>query len=191
MKHALFVLALVGLMAGVAFADESNDAICHVYVDVDANIGVMPVLSSVDLGSVQTGTFTGMIPFRVDANTQKVRMGAAASYLYKGDDPDTVWVDPILLFLDELEPGIDIVPHNANPVAGGDHRAMFVGDVTVGVDPGYPGKVTEDIVFESAQNNHFSQQVDLFVTWIQDDPEKPMGEYSGNVQLFCWIVLPQ
>jgi hypothetical protein len=188
MKHTLFVLAFLGLMAGVAFADESNDAICHVYVDVDANIGVMPVFSSVDLGSIQTGTFIGMIPFRVDANTQKVRMSAAASYLYKGDDPDTVWVPPILLFLDELEPGVDIVPHNGNPVAGGDYRAMYLGDVDVG---GFPGKNTEEIVFESAQNNHFSQQVDLFVTWIQDDPEKPMGEYSGNVQLFCWVVLPQ
>jgi hypothetical protein len=50
--------------------------------------------------------------------------------------------------------------------------------------------MTESIIFESAQNNHFSQQVDLVVWWIQDDPEKPMGEYSGCVGMTAWVVLP-
>ena len=189
----LIILAVAGLMlawAGIAYADYENSATCHVFVEVDANVGVMPVDPYFDMQSIQTGVFTGIVPFMVDANTQKVRLGAAASYLYKGDDPDTVWVPPIMLMMeaDEFGPaGIEIVPVSANPVGGGDKRAIYTQATEV---CGFPGMLTESIVFESAQNNHFSQQVDLHVTWDQDDPEKPMGEYSGCVALFAWIVLP-
>jgi hypothetical protein len=88
---------------------------------------------------------------------------------------------------DDGPAGIEIVPASANPVGGGAHRAIYTQATEV---CGFPGMLTDSIVFESAQNNHFSQQVDLHVTWDQDDPEKPMGEYSGCVALFAWIVLP-
>jgi hypothetical protein len=179
--------ALVLSWAGFAYADETNSATAHVYVDVVANIAVMAMAPTFDLGSIQTGEFSGTIPFRVDANTEKVRIGAAASNLYKGDEPDTVWVDPILLFRPDGLGGIEILPHNANPVMGGGNFAPF--DQPVIID-GFQGFNTGTITFESAQNNHFSQQVDLVVTWTQPDPEKPMGEYSGKVKMTAWIVLP-
>jgi hypothetical protein len=50
--------------------------------------------------------------------------------------------------------------------------------------------VTETKAYESSQNNHFSQNVNVVVTWNQDDPEKPMGEYSGCVRLTA-LVLPE
>ena len=185
----IFALAAVAVFcwAGLAYADHESDATCHVYVEVDANIGVLAMAPFFDLGSVQTGEFTGTIPFRVDANTQKVRIGAAASHLYKGDDPDSVHVDPILLCAGD-DAGIIIIPHNGNPVGGHSPLALFE-EQPVMID-GFPGRQTETIVFESAQNNHFSQQVDLVICWDQDDPEKPMGEYSGKVQMYAWIVLP-
>lgn len=190
MKRTLFVAALAALTvcwAGMAYADHESNAVAHVFVEVDANIGVLALAPHLDIGSVQTGTFCGMIPFRIDANTQKVKLGAAASHLFKGDDPDSVHVDPILLDLDADEAGIDCIPHNGNPVGGHSHRLLFTQGETI---EGFPGMRTESWIFESAQNNHFSQQVDLVVTWLQDDPEKPMGEYSGKVKMYAWIVLP-
>jgi hypothetical protein len=193
MKRTLIVLAVAGLLmawAGFAYADPEDAATCHVFVDVDPNIGVMPVAPYFDLGSVQTGPFTGIIPFRIDANTQQVRIQAAASYLFKGNDPLGTEVPPILLCMEPDDfgpPGIDIFAANANPVGGGGHRAVYSQQSDV---DGFPGWSTDSITFESSQNNHFSQQVDLHVTWVQDDPEKPMGEYSGAVAMFAWIVLP-
>lgn len=192
--RTLTILAVAGLVlasAGIAFADTEHSATCHVFVDVDANIGVMPVDPHFDLGSVQTGTFSGIIPFRVDANTEQVMFSAAATKLYKGDDPDTLWVEPIELFngIDENDnpPGIDIIAEHGSPV--GSHSTRLVYTQGYQVD-GFDGRQTESVVYESSQNNHFSQDVDLIVTWDQVDPEKPMGEYSGFVTLFAWIVLP-
>jgi hypothetical protein len=191
--RTLTVLAcLVLATAGAAYADMENAATCHVFVDVDANIGVMPVMPYFDLGSVQTGIFTGIIPFQIDANTEQVRLAAAASHLYKGNvyNPDSLWVEPIMLCMETIDeelPGITIVAHAGNPVGGASNHALYTQQTDV---CGYPGWLTSSIVFESAQNNHFSQLVDLYVNWNQDDPEKPMGEYSGCVGLYAWVVLP-
>jgi hypothetical protein len=187
-NSALLTLAFLLLCAPVATCSEvpdtGNDALCHVYVDVDPNIAVMPVFSSVDLGSIQTGEIAGTIPFRIDANTQKVRIWCAASKLYKGDDPDTVHVPPIPFVFGS---GIEIFPESASPVGGEDNHVEYINIWDIDE---FPGFVTQDVVFESAQNNHFSQRVDMVVHWEQYDPEKPMGEYSGKVQMLAEVVLP-
>jgi len=195
MKRTLIVLAAASLVltwAGFAYGDMESNASCHVFVNVDPNIGVMPVMPYFDLGTVQTGTFTGIIPFQIDANTEQVRLQAAASYLYKGNDPDpdSLWVEPIVLFMeaDEFGPaGIEIFAANGNPIGGASHRAIYSQQTVIN---GFPGWSTEYVTFESAQNNHFSQQVDMVVHWDQTDPEKPMGEYSGKVKMLAEVVLP-
>lgn len=160
-------------------------AACHVFINVDANIAIMPMQPFFDLGSIQTGVFTGTIPFRIDANTQKVRIWTAASKLYKGDVPDAhPEVEPISF---EFNSGIEIFAEMATPVGGADNRADYIGLHQI---DDYPGYETERIVFESAQNNHFSQRVDMVVHWEQDDPEKPIGEYSGRVKMLAEVVLP-
>jgi hypothetical protein len=184
----LLLLAFLLLCAPVATCEvpptESNDALCHVYVDVDPNVTMMPMFSSVDLGSIQTGEIMGTIPFRIDANTQKVRIWCAASKLFKGDDPDTVHVPPIPFVFGS---GIEIYPESASPVGGEDNHVEYINFWQI---DDFPGFVTQSVVFESAQNNHFSQRVDMVVHWDQSDPEKPMGEYSGKVQMLAEVVLP-
>ena len=166
-----------------------QEAFCHVFVEVDANVAVRPMVPSFDMYSVQTGEFTGRIPFIVDANTQKVRIWTAASKLYKGDvadyNPDSLDVAPIPFLYDS---GVEIYPASGTPVGGQDNHVEFIG---LHLIDGYPGVLTQSIVFESAQNNHFSQQVDMVVHWDQDDPEKPMGEYSGKVKMLAEVVLPE
>lgn len=180
----LLLVVPAGTCNGEVPPADEGFAACHVFVNVDANIAIMPLDAYFDLGSIQTGLFTGTIPFRIDANTQKVRIWTAASKLYKGDIFENPEVPPILF---EYNSGIEIYAEMATPVGGADNRADFIGLHQIDE---YPGYETERIVFESAQNNHFSQRVDMVVHWDQSDPEKPIGEYSGRVKMLAEVVLP-
>jgi hypothetical protein len=184
----LVLLLTVGLMlTGIVVAvrgDTEGSASAHVFVNVDPNVGVQASTAIVDAGTVQTGDFSATIDFRVDANLQVVTFYAVASPLFKGDDPLGTEVPPIPLNLSE---GIEIDPDNANPLEGGSQVAAFISGSNEDID-GFPGVPTEQITFESSQNNHFSQNVRLTVTWNQDDPEKPTGEYSGKVKLWALLL---
>jgi hypothetical protein len=184
-KVVIALLALAIAPFGVAMADEEDHATAHVFVEVDPNIAVAPDLVSVDLGGIQTGEFDGDIRFRIDANTQKIRLMAGVSYLYKGDDCTNTAVPPILISIPD---GVIIDADNANPTGGHSEVAVYLGPFLE--LPCFVGAGTEWVTFESSQNNHFSQYVTLTPTWIQDDPEKPMGEYSGFVSLWATVVLP-
>jgi len=191
MKNKLILFLLAGLMlTGVGLANNHQPhpeagASAHVVVRVDPNVGVSAVAPIIDAGSVQTGDFSAIVEFRVDANLQFVTFYAAASPLFKADDPLGSEVAPIPLNLSE---GVVIEADNGNPVMAGSNVADFIGGATEDID-GYPGVPTEELTFESSQNNHFSQNVRLTVTWTQDDPEKPTGEYSGKVKLCCLLMV--
>ena len=101
MKKLAIVALVLTVLAGYAMADLESYAVCRVRVEVDPNVAVRPVELFVDAGSVQTGEFTAMCLFRVDANKQMVNLSAEASNLYKGDDPTNDDVAPIPLVLSE------------------------------------------------------------------------------------------
>ena len=181
-KGLVIILGLVLCLAfaPAAFADRSGDATAHVYVWVDPNITVNVVTGNVDLGSVQTGEFSGSIEFRVDSNVEQVGLWCAVSNLYKGDLNDG-FVDPI-----QVSGPATIAPTNATPQAGGSNVGAL--DVDADVN-GLPGKIMAGpIFFESSQDGHFSQNVLVSCGWNQDDPEKTIGEYSGFVILYAIIL---
>lgn len=167
-----------------ASADLEGNATAHVWVDVEANVAVGVLSSQVDIGGVQMGDFDALINFRVDANMEDVYLQPFASNLYKGDDPENDDVAPILVNVSE---GIEIMPTSANPTNGSSNIATLVqpGEIN-----GFPAFEFSPINFESSQNGHFSQDVTIKVTWTQDDPEKPQGEYSGYVALYCMLMPP-
>lgn len=179
---ALFAVCL--FVPKVSFADLSADATAGVFVDVNANVGLVPTTANVDAGAIQTGNFSATVTFRVDANTEQVKFNAAASDLFKGDDPTAPTVPPIPL---NSAAGVVFSIDNGMPVQGGTGLMPYVG---AGVIGSYPSLTTGDIVFESSQPGHMSQNVYLKVAWVQADPEKPMGEYSGKVKLTALVVLP-
>lgn len=179
----IIAVAATLLVAGIAFADVDDSAQMEVFVEVSANMSVQPGAPFIDLGSIQMGEIYGYIPFIVDANTQTVKFYGAVSQLFKGYDPTNPEVLPIDILVDA---GVDFSAPNANPTGGFDNHVEYIGDTTIN---GFPGKFTEWIEFESSQNNRFSQTVSMDMTWIQDDPEKPMGEYGGYVEFFAMIVL--
>jgi hypothetical protein len=73
---------------------------------------------------------------------------------------------------------------SGGPTFGEDGWAAFVGETLV---HGFPLRVSESLVFESAQAYRFSQYLTTTLCWVQDDPRKPRGGYGGVVNL--WAVL--
>jgi len=185
MKLFSALLAAVALIAcaGFALADETGSATAGVYVTVNPNISILPLEANVNMGTIQTGSFTGTIPWRVDANTQNVRFFAAASYLYKGDDPNNPAVPPILL---NVPYGIVFTIAHGGPVGGADDVLTYQGGTDIN---GFPGLETITKEYESSDPGHMSQDVQMVVKWDQPDNEKPMGEYSGQVRLSGLVVL--
>ncbi len=180
---AILAISLVTGFSSIGFADLSSSMVANVYVVVAPNVAIAPLGSYISADSIQHGTFSTDVTFRIDANQEAVQLSAAASPLFKGDDPTNNDVAPIPL--DEAA-GIRIKPTNANPFAGGSNVAQYSTATDI---EGFPGLQTNSITFESSQNGHFSQNVTLTVWWNQDDHEKPTGEYSGKVRLSA-LLLP-
>lgn len=181
----LGLMAMMGLMfASAALADTTGNATADIVVRVNPNVTVGVLTAIVDAGTVQTGTFTATIRYRIDANVEAVALYVEASPLYKGNDPTNTDVAPIPL---NLTAGATIAAANANPINAGTNVANFINPTALVRN--FPAAGTETIVFESSQNGHFSQDVTVAVSWLQDDPEKPQGEYSGVVRLTA-LILP-
>lgn len=180
-RFVTFTVVGLMLITGSAFADTTGVAWGHVYVDVVSNIAVSVITANVNLGSIQMGTFPGEVTFRVDANAEAVNLSAAATQLYKGDDPTDPTVSPIPLWTSY---GALIEPTDASPIHGGSNVGMFTSPFNY---DGFLGMQSEYITFESSQQGYFSQNVFVTVAWNQTDAEKPQGEYSGFVCLYASI----
>lgn len=180
-------LLVVG-MASVCSADLTNNATARVHVKVDPDIAVSALTPNVDMGSIQRGTITGLVDFRVDANQQYVQLSVAASNLFKGDDPVYAAsgapdaVAPIALV-----PSATIHPDNGtNPATG--ESTVKVPLSLQGAIGAYPSLGSEPVIFEAASNGHFSQVVHTAFSWTQPNVEKPAGDYSGVVRLTAAIL---
>jgi hypothetical protein len=180
----LFCLGLTFGMGYTAYADEVSSAVETVTVTVDPNIGVQPLAMAVDAGTIQTGNFSALLTFRIDANSEQVGMMIEASGLYKGADPTSTMVTPI--------PVNSSVPVMVMPTYGNAMNNMpneLPWTETVG-DPiqGFPTIQTQTVDFESAENGTYSQNVSYQISYNQDDPEKPIGQYTGKVRLTVMLI---
>ncbi|MFH1689092.1 MAG: hypothetical protein ABIE42_02505 [Candidatus Eisenbacteria bacterium] len=185
MRQTLLLLMLAVFVTGVTgttFAETDDDAVTAVFVRVLPTMVVEPGASFFDMGRVGVGEIRGYMPFVVDSNVQTVAFMASASLLFKGADAVDPEVPPIDLLADA---GVSFSIADGGPTGGHDNIAAFTDLCDVN---GFPGLETEWVEFESSQNNRFSQGVIMEVTWIQDDPEKPRGEYTGFVELFAMVT---
>jgi hypothetical protein len=180
-KYLLTILVALAFSSGVALADTTGSAEAAVFVIVNPNVGVGVITPLVNLGSVQTGEFSGEITFRVDANVQLVGLNVAVSNLYKDDVATSPHQIPVL-----LSAGVVIV--NTTEImeqpAGSDNVLQYQGAVAVGP---YLGQVTETEQFSAGQDGRLSQNVVVKPSWTQPDDELPEGEYSGLVILTAVI----
>jgi len=189
------VLVAVGLMAqsSSSYADVSGTGYATVFVTVNPNITISIPTAQVSAGTIQTGTFNATIDFRIDANTEAVSLAIAASNLYKGgvvtltgSDGTTTSPIPLVTAVTAGVGGALIQPTNANPFQGQLNQVPFS---TVGQPVnGFPTLTTVPVSFESTQVGVFSQDVFVKVWWTQPDPEKPVGLYSGVVQVTAHVL---
>ena len=179
---SLVAVGMIAVAATAAYADPKGQAIAHVYLEINPNIAVQAIDSNVNLGTLQTGDVSLPIRFRIDANTEAVKISGWVTDLYKGDDPFNKDVAPIVV---NLSNGFPIKPTNAHEIAGGNGIASYTGQTDY---LGFNTHTTEELTFESSQNGHFSQDVLVSPSWKNTDPEKPQGEYSGWVILYAGIV---
>ena len=184
------VLAVACLGGSVLAAEvqTKNSATAHVFVNVDPTIAVGIPEPHVSLGSVGVGMVTGTITFRVDANTEKVKMQVEATNLCKGDQPKPINGLPLYEIPIDVPSGAYVDPNSAGPLGGLSKKLAWQSQ---NVDTaGWKWRTSEERTFDSSQNGHFSQEVDVTVQWDQTDNELPMGEYSGFVKLVAQIVMP-
>ncbi len=185
MQNLIMSLVAVGMMAIVAttvYADPAGQAAAHVYLKINPNIAVQAIDSNLNLGTLQTGDVSLPILFRIDANTEAVAISGLVTDLYKGDDPTNKDVAPIVV---DLTKGFPISPEHAKQIAGGNGIASYIGSSPYN---GFNGHTTQQLTFESSQNGHFSQNVQVQPAWINTDNEKPQGEYSGWVVLYSSVI---
>ena len=159
-----------------AFADTEGEAVAYATVKVIPSITVGDNPSGADMGEVQIGLFTGTFLFRIDSNIQYVNIQICATKLYKAGWPGEV--EPISVADSE---GVQIDPEVTRP--------QIAAYETETVINGLDGSQFEILSFESNQDGRFSSDVDVTVTWNQDDPAKPEGNYSGFVKLYGMIIL--
>lgn len=179
----LTFVVLTGLVGSQVYGDLTSNSVGKVLVIVNPNVKVdIPV----NPGPVnhQTGDVSVTLTFRVDANQQMVSLFVEASDLWKGDDPtNPSGVAPIPLQTNK--PAV-IQPQYGNPINQGTNEASWLGaGAAIG---NFLTQLSQTIKFESSQNNHFSQDVSVKVTWNQNDPEKPQGQYGGRVRLTALLM---
>ena len=184
-KLAIAAVALM-LAGGAAWAADpilSGEAEAHVWVDVVSNIAVGIDDPDVDIGSIAFGEFDAVITFRIDANVESVKITITATDLYKGDTAASTWKIPVKRGDDT---GALVQPAMGNAMGGHSNLLAWLAG-HVAYPNGMNASVSETVEFESGQNGHFSQDVDVTITYDQNYAELPRGEYSGFVKLVAEI----
>ncbi|NOY44108.1 MAG: hypothetical protein GXP50_01445 [Deltaproteobacteria bacterium] len=190
---ALAAAAGLVLASGLAFADQTSQAMKKVQVHIDPNIAVSGGVQ-VTQQSFQAGEIPVDVAFTVHANTQWVTLQAMGTPLYKADDPMSPYEIPIDLAADVM---VDILPDengvSGNPSPGYDWGLAWSADSgecsEIPVTPDgrtWPWFCTETSIFESGNNGTFSHDLVLTFTWFNEDNELPKGDYSGWVKLIAW-----
>lgn len=180
---SICLMLVVGL-GGLVRGDEFGTATVAVHAKVVPNISVTPSIPIVDAGSVQFGDLTASVVFLVHANTEAVKMWVTGTDLYKGDQPVNPTVPPILL---KTSAGATITPTGASVLGGGSNVATLPStpNSTIGSFPAYE---SSQITFESMDNNSFSHDVLVNLTWTLSNPEQPMGDYGARVMLSAMVM---
>ena len=169
------MLCLLLTISRTAFSDTAGEAITRATVKVIPSITVGSNPTGADMGEIQTGLFTGTFLFRIDSNIQYVNIQISATKLYKAGWPGEVAPVPIA-----NSEGVEI-----DPDVTLSQTVAYETEVTIN---GLDGSQFAMLTFESNQDGRFSSDIDVTVTWDQDDPTKPEGNYRGFVTLYAVIV---
>jgi hypothetical protein len=176
-------LCLVAALAFLRIADAEE---LIVEADVAPSVSVNSYASRVNIGTVTTGDFSGTFTFSIQANTPLISLQVLATNLYKDSDPSISDITPIKV---NQAAGVDIHATAATSIDGSGGNAAFGSSDTLNKPNGiFTGYKTEAVKLESTQQGVFDQDVDLRVTWTQDESIKPAGTYGGYIVLYVSLV---
>lgn len=174
------------LVLAFAFSPSANAQELIVEADVEPSISVTSYASRVHIGTISTGDFSSTFSFAVEANMPVVALQVLATNLYKDSNPSTSSTNPISV---NQSAGIDINAPAAKIIDGSGWNAAFSNSETLNKPEGiFSGFRTEQVKLESSQQGIFDQDVDLRVTWTQDESIKPAGRYGGYIVLYVSLV---
>lgn len=199
-KYTGFVKIRYGVVPDVETSNEdswvSTEVPVSVIVEGPDPIDIIPGQTSLDLGSIGSGLLAGEIRFSVHTNVAKVEFQVVSTCLYKGSTSLSLHAIPV------AGQGVVVQPELGNAIAPADNDLNWVQipvgtvipnantyilttNISGGIDYGNAMKAAESevAVFESGQNNHFSQEVRLSIQWDQMNPSLRIGEYGGFVKL--------
>jgi hypothetical protein len=177
----LVVAALLAFFVPNSYADKVASAVKRVVGTVQPSIGVGSGALNPVLIPQPPVRFRIFIPFRIDANSQKVKITVCVTNLWKADDPTSPHFIPV-----DRTREVSVVPTNGIEVGDGNNALPFSGQ-TCQIDTRFPGLETAEGTFESSQRGVFSQEVVVDPFWIHTDQELPVGDYSGFVKLTARI----
>ena len=177
---------LLYIVSALLFSPIASTQELIVEADVEPSISVISYASRVHIGTVSTGDFSSTFSFAVEANTPVVALQLLATNLYKNSDPTITAINPIRV---NRAAGIDINARAAKTIDGSNWNASFDNSETLNKPEGiFLGFRTEEVKLESTQAGIFNQDVDLRVTWTQDESIKPAGRYGGYIVLYVSLV---
>ena len=178
MKSLLTISLVLVLCSGVALADKTSSATANVSVDVVANIGIAYTGATVVMSPVQTGAVSAAVIFSVEANVQEIELQVAVSNLYKDNAPLSISQISV-----DTSKKVGVVPAIGQELPVGEDNALPLVPTSVAVGVFPVGYQTVQGHFGSGTAGHFSQSVAVTPSWIQTNPELPVGTYGGIVIL--------
>ncbi len=174
------------LILAFVFSPSANAQELIVEADVEPSISVTSYASRVHIGTISTGDFSSTFSFAIEANMTIVALQVLVTNLYKDSNPSTTAFNPISV---NRSAGIDINAPAAKIIDGSGWNAAFSNSETFNKPEGiFSGFRTEQVKLESSQQGIFDQDVDLRVTWTQDESIKPAGRYGGYIVLYVSLV---
>lgn len=191
MKRVYFIPSIllfyfILIVAVFSRAAQSGSSVLEPRLALPLQIAVETAAPSVNIDLPgKTGEVEYTAEFYVEANTLYVRMFIETTALYVNGDPNILTVAPIPLL---ESAGVEIYPEGAAAMPPDDSIADYVGDGDpIGL---LPSKKTAQILFKSSDPYTFVHSVFATVKWLQDDPNKPAGQYKGKIKLSCMAEEP-
>jgi len=179
---AVMIAALASLAAATdGRAQQTASAVVKVVVTIKPQIAVTAQAAVVNAGTVSTGDFAVTAGFHVNSTTHGVSLYVCATDLYKGD---ATWDKGAATIPVSVSRGVTVSAPGARPV-GGSNVAHFTGTSTIDGAAAYS---SEPLHFENSPQSRFNHDVQVTVTWNQNDPGKPPGEYGGLVKLIAMVM---
>lgn len=198
-KTISILIAGAFLVPSLAMADMYGEVAKRVAVKISPSIVVGGTGEVVDTTGYQANQEISLdVDFRIDANSQHVTIGGAATNLFKADQGDinnpSAYVIPLAGSGIGVTASLEFDP-NANGNVGakdpdGDNELTFDGGSVPELAPDnktWEFFTTELEEWESGHNNRFSHTLTFNVNYLFTDSELPVGNYSGWVKLYAWI----